>query len=535
MLDILIKDGEIYDGMGGKPFRGDIAVAGGKIVEISRLEGAQAAETIDAAGLAVAPGFIDSHSHSDPTLLANPRAESKIRQGVTTEVIGQCGSSAAPLYGEAAAVVARSYEKHGLRVDWKTLADYAERLNGNGVAVNVAPLTGQGTVRMGVVGQEERPATPEEMNGMKRVLSQAMEEGSFGLSTGLIYPPGCFTPTAELIELARVASDYGRIYVSHIRGESDTLLAAVEEAIEIGRRAAVPVQISHHKAAGKNNWGKIEQTLAMIDRARSEGINVTFDVYPYIAASTSLATLIPAWAHSGGMSALLTRLRDKATRQRLAAEIRNGIPGWENFAGAAGWENVLVVRLESAANKSLEGKTMAEIAAERGKTAEETAFDLTLEEDGETISTVLFLMREADVEMALRHPAAMIGSDSGTVATYGVLSAGRPHPRAYGTFSRVLGFYTRERRVLELPEAISKMTAKPAAKFNLRGRGSLTAGMHADIAVFDPDTVIDRATFTAPHQYAAGVKHVIVNGKMAIRDGEHTGTLAGRVLLPGVL
>lgn len=533
MLDILIKNGEIYDGTGGKPFRGNIGIVGDRILEVGRLEGAEAAEVIDAAGLAAAPGFIDSHSHSDPTLLANPWAESKIRQGVTTEVIGQCGSSAAPLFGLAAAVVDKNYEKYGLKADWTTLAEYGERVSRQGVAVNIAPLAGHGTIRMGVVGQEDRPPTPEEMAGLKRAVAGAMEEGAFGLSTGLIYPPGCFSATEELIELARVAAAYGRIYVSHIRGESDTLLEAVAEAIDIGRKTAIPVQISHHKAAGKSNWGKIERTLAMIDRARADGIDVTFDVYPYIAASTSLATLIPAWAHSGGNDALLARLRDKDIRRRLADEIKSGIPGWENFARAAGWENVLIVRLESEANKTLEGKTVAEAAAERGTTPEDTIFDLTLEEDGQTITTVLFLMREEDVEMALRHPAAMVGSDSGTVAPYGILSAGRPHPRTYGTFARVLGRYARERGVLSLPEAIRKMTAEPAAKYNLKGRGRLGAGMQADIAIFAPELIIDRATFTEPHQYAEGMRYVFVNGKVTVREGEHTGSLAGRVLVPG--
>jgi len=533
VLDILIKNGEIYDGSGGRPFRGNVGIAGDRIVEVGQLAEAAATTVIDASGLAVAPGFIDSHSHSDPTLLANPRAESKIRQGVTTEVIGQCGSSAAPLLGPAVAVVDMSYEKYGLRSNWTTLAEYGARLGRQGVAVNVAPLTGHGTVRMGVVGHEDRPPTREEIAGMKRVIAESMEEGAFGLSTGLIYPPGCFSATDELIELARVAADYGRLYVSHIRGESDTLLEAVAEAIEIGRRAAVPVQISHHKAAGQKNWGKIEQTLAMIDRARTEGVDVTFDVYPYIAASTSLATLIPAWAHSGGTGALLARLQDRDTRRRLADEIKGGIPGWENFARAAGWENILIVRLESAANKALEGKTVAEAAAERGTTPEDTIFDLTLEEEGQTITTVLFLMREEDVAMALSHPAAMVGSDSGTVAPYGILSAGRPHPRTYGTFARALGLYARDRGVLSLSEAVSKMTGKPAAKYNIKGRGRLAVGMFADVAVFDPKRIIDQATFTDPHQYAVGVHHVIVNGKVAVKDGEHTGSLAGRVLAPG--
>jgi N-acyl-D-amino-acid deacylase len=531
MYDLIIRNGYILDGSCQAGYPGDVAVIGDRIAAVGSLDSAQAHRVIDAEGCVIAPGFIDIHSHSDPTVLANPRVESKVRQGVTTEVTGQCGSSAAPVRGVGKETVAASYEKHGVDVTWETLQEYREQVEQQGVALNLAPLIGLGTVRMSVVGHEARDASPEEMAGMKDLVYQAMADGAFGVSSGLIYPPGCFTPTAELIELARAAGEKNGIYVSHIRGESDTLVESVAEVIEIGEKAEVSVHISHHKAAGKRNWGKVNITLQMMEQARCKGLNIGFDVYPYIAGNTSLATVIPAWAHDGGKDALLERLKDPEIRMRLTQEMRNGIPGWENFAGSAGWENILIGRLESAANKELEGISVAEAATRRGQTPEDAVYDLILEEQGETISIVMFLMCEEDVERVLAHPLATIGSDSGAAAPYGILSAGKPHPRAYGTFPRVLGQYVRGRRIMTWPEAIRKMTSASAERMGIRNRGMIRPGYYADLTVFDPETIADRATsFSKPHEYPAGIHYVVVNGIPVVELGEHTGALPGRVL-----
>jgi N-acyl-D-amino-acid deacylase len=530
MFDLIIRNGYILDGSGQAGYPGDVAVSGDRIAAVGALDAVEAVRIIDADGCVIAPGFIDIHSHSDPTVLANPRVESKIRQGVTTEVTGQCGSSAAPVQGAGKETVRTAYEKHGVKVDWESLQEYRERVEEQGISLNLAPLIGLGTVRMSAMGHDARDANPEELARMQALVRQAMADGAFGVSSGLIYPPGCFTPTTELIELARTAGEQDGIYVSHIRGESDTLLESVAEAIRIGEDADVRVHISHHKAAGKRNWGKIERTLHMMDEARCTGLDIGFDVYPYIAGNTSLATVIPAWAHDGGTEALLSRLRDPGVRSRLTEEIREGIPGWENFAGSAGWENILIGRVESAGNKHLEGVSVAEAALHRGQSPEDTVYDLILEEKGETISIVMFLMCEEDVERVLAHPLATVGSDSGAAAPYGILSAGKPHPRAYGTFPRVLGQYVRERRIMSLPEAVRKMTGASAERMDIRNRGQIRPGYYADLTVFDPETITDRATFSNPHQYPTGIHFVVVNGTVVLEGEEHTGALPGRVL-----
>jgi N-acyl-D-amino-acid deacylase len=530
MFDLIIKKGMIYDGTGAEPYLGDIGVIGDRIEAVGDLSSAVGRVVLQAEGKAIAPGFIDIHSHSDPTILANPRAESKIRQGVTTEVPGQCGSSAAPIYRDGLETVRYSYEKFGVAVDWNTMAEYYDRVNHAGVSVNVAPLIGLGTVRMSVVGHEARRATSLEMDMMKDLIRESMKAGAFGVSSGLIYPPGCFTETNELIELAKTAGEFGGIYVTHIRGESDALIESVAEAIAIGKAAGVKVHISHHKAAGVQNWGKVDLTLKMIEEANAQGVDVAFDVYPYVAGNTSITALIPAWAHDGGTDVLLKRLNDQNIRDQLTAELETGIPGWENFAKAAGWDNILIVRLESPGNKYLEGKTIAEAASIRKQAPQEFVYDLILEEKGQTVSIVMFMMCEDDVEKVLAHPLAMIGSDSGTVAPYGVLSAGKPHPRAYGTFARVLGRYVRERGIMPLAEGIHKMTWASAQRMCIKGRGKIEKGYYADLVLFDPDTIMDQATFQDPHQYAIGVDSVVVNGKVTVYQGEHTGVTAGRML-----
>ncbi len=530
MFDWIIKNGYIIDGSGLAGYPGDVAVLGDRIAAVGDLENAEAHQVINADGCVIAPGFIDIHSHSDPTILANPRVESKVRQGITTEVTGQCGSSAAPISGQGIQHAKENYAKYGVTPSWNTVAEYREYVEKQGVAVNQALLIGLGTLRINAMGHSDREPDSEEIASMQAMVREAMDDGAFGVSSGLIYPPGCFSSTNELVELAKAAAEKNGMYVSHIRGESDTLIQSVQEAIDIGKKSGAAVHISHHKAAGKKNWGDVQKTLRMMEEAQCDGLNIGFDVYPYVAGNTSITAVIPAWAHDGGREALLERLRDPEIRMRLTDEMKNGIPGWENFAGAAGWENILIGRVESESNQDLEGITVAEAAVRRGKTPEDTVYDLILEENGETVSIVLFLMCEEDVERVLSHRLATVGSDSGAAAPYGILSKGKPHPRTYGTFPRVLGQYVRGRRIMSLPEAIRKMTGASAERMGIRNRGLIRPGYFADLVVFDPETVADRATFSNPHQYPVGIEYVIVNGIPVIEQGEHTGALPGKVL-----
>ncbi|MFW0859172.1 MAG: N-acyl-D-amino-acid deacylase family protein [Dehalococcoidia bacterium] len=519
MFDIIIKDGQVINGSGAPPVRADVGIKDGRIEAVGIFGGA-AARTIEAAGLIVAPGFIDMHSHSDFPLLVNPRAESKIRQGVTTEVIGNCGSSAAPVTEEKLDLIKEQVDLESLELewDWLTMGDYLARLKQQGIALNVVPLIGHGTIRAAVMGFDDRAPTEAELVAMKELIAQAMGEGAWGLSTGLIYAPSFYATTEELIELSKAVAKCGGIYFSHIRGEGKTLLDAVGEAIKIGREAEIAVQISHHKATGQENWGKVRQSLALIDRAREAGLDVTADQYPYIAASNSLSDSLPGWMHVGGKVELLNRLRDPAICERLRQEM----------AKPAGyWENVKISYCKR--NKDYEGISVQELADLRGRDPLESVFELLAEEEA-TVSIVHFAMSEGDVRMVMQHLAVMVGSDGSALATSGVLYRGKPHPRNYGTFPRVLGKYVCQEKVLPLTEAVRKMTSLPAEKLGLADRGRLAEGMWGDITVFDPQTVCDRATYVDPHRYPDGIEYVLVNGTVVIERGEHTGRLAGRVL-----
>ena len=531
MFDVIIKNGKVIDGAGNPWFKADVGINGQKISAIGRLSAEEASKIIDADGLVVSPGFIDMHSHSDFELLVNPKAESKIRQGITTEVIGNCGVSAAPL-NDLMKVEARKtdslIEEAELQLDWSTMKDYLSRLGRQGVAVNVVPLVGHGNLRVCTVGFVDRPPTKTELEEMKKRLARAMEEGAFGMSTGLIYPPGCYAETDELIELSRVAASYGGIYTSHIRDEGDKMLESVKEAIEIGEEAGIPVEISHHKAEVKANWGKVKESLKMIEEVRDRGIDITCDVYPYVAASTVLSAELPHWAHEGGTEKLVQRLTDAETRARLIREMREESPDQASMPEVDIWDVTQIARCKN--HPDLEGKTVSEIAQTKHMDAFELVFDLLI--DDAAISIVGFHMCEDDVCTVLRHPVSMIGTDASAVAPYGVLGKGKPHPRSYGTFPRVLGKYVREERVLTLENAIRKMTSLPAQKLGLRDRGIIREGMRADITIFNPETITDRATYQNPHQYPDGVEYVIVNGKIAVGEREHTGVLAGRVMLP---
>jgi N-acyl-D-amino-acid deacylase len=529
--DLAVLNGRIVDGAGNPWYKADIGISRGRIRLIGRLDG-PAREKIDAEGLIVAPGFIDMHSHSDTLLLVNPLAESKIRQGVTTEVIGNCGSSAAPLTEYTREEAKKSAGEVGEKIEWDWLSfdEFLRKLQRNGVALNVAPLVGNAAIRTAVMGFEARKPTSSELLKMKALTARCMEEGAFGLSTGLIYSPSCYARTSEIIELCKVVARYGGIYATHIRGEGDPLISSVREAITIGEEARIPVEISHHKAAGKKNWGKVNKTLAMIQEARDRGVDVTCDVYPYTAGATGLAAGIPSWAHEGGADKLTERLKDPETRKRIRREIQKGILGWENLIGTAGPENILITSCEK--HRNYQGKIISELAKAKRKDPLEFIFDLLVEETAR-VGIVLFMIDEDDMRKVLSSEFTMIGSDASAQAPYGVLGKAKPHPRSYGTFVRVLGKYVRKEGLLTLPEAIRKMTSLPARKLSLWDRGLIRVGNWADLTVFDEDTIEDKATYTNPHQYPTGIKYVIVNGKIVIEGKRHTKALPGIVLRRG--
>jgi N-acyl-D-amino-acid deacylase len=484
--DILIEKGLVIDGAGNPWFKADVGIVGDRVESVGNLRGADAERRIDCRGLVVAPGFIDIHSHSDFPILIDPRAESKVRQGVTVEVIGNCGTSAAPMNSEVRAYRERYMgDQFRSDFDWETMEDYLNFIDKRGISFNIVALVGQGTVRQNVMGFEMRAPTDSEFKMMKRLVAEAMEDGAWGMSTGLIYPPSCYADTDEIVELAKVLPKYGGVYFSHIRGEGDTLLQAVKEGIEIGERASVPVEIAHFKATGRRNWGRTEESLRLVEEARRRGVDVTFDQYPYVASSTGLTALLPDWTHEGGARRLLDRLRESMERRRIAESPETEDRNWDN-----------VVVSSAKIHPQYEGKSISEIAGLEGKAPFDAVFDLLLAEEAQ-VDIVIFEMSEDDVRRVMRSPYMMVGSDGRAVTPRGILGAGKPHPRYYGTFPRVLGHYVRE-GVLTLQEAVRKMTSLPAQRLGLRDRGLLREGFKADIAIFDPYTVRDEATFTDP-------------------------------------
>jgi len=519
VLDILIKNGQIIDGTGKVSYPSDLGIKCGKIEGIGKIEN-EAHRIIDATGLSISPGFIDIHSHSDMFLMVNPMAESKIRQGVTTEVIGNCGNSAAPLSKENLSLIKarNSIVTPDLEWNWLSMADYLNLFHKQGSAVNIVPLIGHGTVRGSIMGYENRTPVFEEMEAMKTMVRQAMEDGAAGMSSGLIYAPSYYAKTDELIELAKVVAEYGGIYASHIRGEGKTLLAAVKEAIAIGEAAGIAVQLSHHKALGKENWGKVRESLALIEKARSRGLDVTADQYPYTASSNGLSAVLPDWVHEGNNNDLLGRLAGFATRKRIIKEIsfRDGY-----------WESTFVSSCPY--REEYEGLSLKEIADSRHTDVSQSFLDILLE-SGANIGIVSFAMSEEDVKTVMQHPMVMVGSDGESLATYGSLSRGKPHPRNYGTFPRVLGKYSREEDVISLEEAVRKMTSLPAEKFGLSRRGVIKEGNIADLVIFNPEIIRDQSTFQNPHQYPIGIDYVFVDGEVVIDNGNHTKKLIGRAL-----
>lgn len=531
MLDLIIRHGTVIDGSGAPGVRADVGVGNGHILAVGDLSGVIAAREIDATGRCVSPGFIDIHTHSDRSTLVNPRMESKIRQGVTTEIGGLCGLSLAPLGHTdtpAAASVTRDVAKIGLHRTWLGLADLYARVEQTGLACNYASFVGHGVIRAAVLGYDDRPPTDGEQKQMQRLLRQSMADGALGLSTGLIYPPGIFARTEEITELCGVLRETDGLYTSHIRNEGNMLHEAVDEFVTVCRDAGVRGQMSHHKADGRANWGKVHGSLRQLADARAAGVDVMCDQYPYTAYSTGLAMVLPPWALDGDRPATLRRLDDPAARDRIRADIATGLPGWENMAAESGWENMVVTgapRMPECA-----GKNIAAIAEARGGDAVDATCALLIAHQME-VSIVGHSMNDDDVETVMRWPLTSIGSDGSALAPYGPLGAGTPHPRSYGTFPRVLGRYVRERGTLQLEEAVHKMTGLPAARLNLAQRGLLRTGYWADIAIWDAATIADTATYTAPHRYPVGITHVIVNGTVVITErGEQSGTLPGRIL-----
>jgi N-acyl-D-amino-acid deacylase len=527
MLDILIKKTVVVDGTGKPAFKADIGVVAGRIAVVTKNVEQEAKHTIEAQNLHLAPGFIDSHTHSDFNLLVEPRAESKIRQGITTEIIGNCGGSPAPLLGAALEEARDEARSVGLDVNWTSMAEYAERLRHSGIAVNVVPLVGHNTVREAVLGFDDVQPSPEQQIEMERLVAEAMEQGAGGLSTGLFYPPGFYAQTDEVIGLARVAARHGGIYASHIRSETNRLFEAVTEAIEIGKQAEVQVQISHIKLEGYRNWEGVDQLLSMLEDANSQGVRVGCDQYPYTAGVSWLAYILPYWAQAGGGKAVGERLNDPEVRARLRKDWEENRAEWENRGGMRDWTDLLIT--DCIPRPDVQGMNIAEIAADEGKDALETAFDLIVISEGQ-VECVCFGQLEDNVRILMRHPLVVVGSDGDALAPYGVLSQSKPHPRYYGTFPRVLGHYVREEKVLSLEEAVQKMTSITAERFGLNDRGVIREGAWADLVIFNAQTVADRATYTDPHQYPEGIPYVIVNGVVVIDQHEHTGALPGKVL-----
>jgi N-acyl-D-amino-acid deacylase len=523
MYDILITKGRLYDGTGAPWFEADVAVENGKIVGVGKALSGHARAVIDASGLAVAPGFIDIHTHSDSVFLANPGADSKVRQGVTFEVGGNCGGSVAPLTARTRESEKESLAESGVELTWSSMAEYFQVLEKNGMPVNFACLAGHGTIRQGVMGFDQRPPTADELGEMKRLVAGAMDDGALGMSTGLIYAPGSYADTPEIIELARVVAQKNGLYFTHMRNERDHLLDSVRETIEIGKTAGLPIQIAHHKVSNREHWGEVKQSLAMLEQARADGVDVTCDQYPYTASSTSLNTILPGWAHEGGREAMLARLLDPATREALKAVV------CDEQERAAGWDRLIISKVQTEANKRFEGMSIAEVAALRGSNPCDTALDLLIEERC-SVSHLRVAMCDEDVETVMKSRLVMVGSDGSSLADYGVLRRGKPHPRNFGAFVRVLGKYVREKHVLTLEDAIRKMTSLPAWRLGLWDRGVLRPGVWADITVFDPDKVDDVADFNEPFRYATGVNYVLVNGQITVDSGQYTGKKAGRVL-----
>jgi N-acyl-D-amino-acid deacylase len=527
--DVILRHGLIHDGSGGVPFTGDVGIDRDVIAAVGDLSGRTARQEIDVNGLAVAPGFINMLSWANESLIEDGRSQSDIRQGVTLEIMGE-GDSMGPLNANMKKYFTSLQSDIKYPIKWTTLGEYLEFLEKRGVSPNVASFVGATTVRVHEIGFADRAPTAEELPRMKQLVRQAMEDGALGVASSLIYAPAFYAKTEELIELCKVASSYGGIYISHIRSEGNQFLQALDELITISREAKIPAEIYHLKAAGKSNWAKLEQAIQKIEVARASGLRITADMYTYIAGATGLDAAMPPWVQEGGYEQWAKRLKDPAVRERVKQEMVTPTDKWESLYLAAGSpDKVLLIAFKNPKLKRYTGKTLAEVAKLRGKSPEETAMDLVIE-DGSRVGTVYFMMSEDNVRKEIALPWVSFGSDEGSYEPRGVFLKSNPHPRAYGNFARLLGRYVRDEKIISLQEAVRRLTMLPAENLKLDRRGALKPGHFADVVVFDPAKIRDHATFDQPHQYSTGVVHVFVNGTQVLKNGKHTGAKPGRVV-----
>ncbi|RJQ64979.1 MAG: D-aminoacylase [Desulfobacteraceae bacterium] len=526
--DIVIHNGRVIDGTGNPWFNADIGIRGGKIRKIGKIENRESEQAIDAQGMVVSPGFIDLHNHSDMTAQALPGCESNLMQGVTTAVVGNCGLSMAPISPKTRALL-KEYLSPFLvggfdyGWGWKTFKDFFLLLKERNIAINMAPLVGHGTLRIAVSGFKKEPLSDPEMAEMKNLLRKSLKAGAFGMSTGLIYPPGCYASTEELIELSSVLKEFGRIYTSHIRDEGADLIESVAEAVRIGEANGIPVQVSHLKAKGAANWGKVRTAIRMMEEARRRGVDIGFEAYPYLAGSTTITSILPIWAMEGGVAKMLDRLRQAESREKIRKQLEDD----GNDIKDAGWNGIIIASCPK--RQDLEGNSLEAIIRMMNRTSDPYGgfLDMVLEIEGDS-TVVKFFIDEEDVREILSNPLSAVISDSWATAPH---AGGKPHPRCYGTFPRMLGKYVREERLVPIEAAVQKMTALPAAKIGLYDRGILRKGLWADVVIFDPEKIADRATFDSPHQYPIGIEYVLVNGKIAVSRGRQSESRSGTVLL----
>ena len=530
--DTILRHGTVYDGTGAAPVTADVAIKGDTVAAIGDLSKARGKVELDVTGLAVTPGFINMLSWANETLIEDGKSQGEIRQGVTLEIMGE-GESMGPWSDSLKAYNKANQGDIKYDIQWTTLREYLDFLERKGIATNVGSFVGATTIRENVIGFDDRPPTAPELDSMRALVKQAMEEGAFGVGSSLIYAPAFYASTDELVELCKVAAPYGGMYISHMRSEGNRLLEAVDELIQISARAGIPAEIYHIKAAGNANWPKMDEVIQKVDSARAAGHRITADMYTYPAGATGLDASMPPWVQEGGLPEWIKRLKDPAIRAKVAREMKTPTDKWESLYLAAGSpDRILLVAFKEDSLKPLTGKTLAEVAKMRGKSPEETAMDLVVQ-DGSRIGTVYFLMSEDNIRKEVVLPWVSFGSDAESEAPEGVFLKSNPHPRAYGNFARVLAKYTRDEKLMPMAEAIRKLSGLPAANLGLKHRGNLKPGYFADIAVFDPAKIQDHATFDKPHQYATGMVHVFVNGSQVLKDGEHTGALPGRVVVRG--
>jgi len=526
--ELILRNGTIVDGIGAPSYVGDLAISDDRIAAVGDLSDSRGVTEVDVSGLVVAPGFINMLSWAGEALLEDGRSQGDIRQGVTLEVFGE-GVSGGPLTDQMKTLEVTSQGDIKFDVEWTTLGDYLEHLEGKGVSPNIASFVGATTLRVHEVGYEDRPPTADELDRMRGLVRQAMEEGAIGIGSSLIYSPGFYAQTDELIELTKVAAEYGGLYISHMRSEGNALLEALDELLRIARESGIRAEIYHLKAAGQSNWDKLGDVIERVEAARSEGLEITANMYTYTAGSTGLDAGMPPWVQEGGYDAWAGRLQNPAIRDRVRQEMTTPTNEWENLLLAAGAEGTLLVGFKNPSLRVYIGQTLAEVAVERGTSVSDTAMDLVVE-DGSRVQVVYFLMSEENVARQIGLPWVSYCSDAGSYASEGIFLNSSTHPRAYGNFARLLGRYVREERIIALEEAIRKLTSLPAGNLRIRDRGQLTTGYFADVVAFDPAKIQDHATYEDPHQYATGIVHVWVNGTQVLRDGEHTGATPGRVV-----